>query len=79
MPFNDIVINASPNSPPYSLELAQKLLRDHLTLSVSVYVHSTVSQLSETARLLGNNLVNFKPNPTVPKLNLRLIWKESKF
>ncbi|KAJ8928263.1 hypothetical protein NQ314_019214, partial [Rhamnusium bicolor] len=71
----DIVINANPTSPPYSLEIVQKLLQDTVTLTFSTHLHSTVSSLTEDAKKLENILVNFVPKANVSNVNVRLIWK----
>ncbi|XP_018571406.1 probable aminoacyl tRNA synthase complex-interacting multifunctional protein 2 isoform X1 [Anoplophora glabripennis] len=71
----DIVINANPSNPPYSLQIIQKLLQDTLALTFSTYLHSTVSSLSEEAKKLDSTIVNFAPKSNVLKLNIRLIWK----
>ncbi|KAJ8914561.1 hypothetical protein NQ315_010025 [Exocentrus adspersus] len=71
----DIVINANPSNPPYSLQILQRLLQDTIALTFSNHCHSTVKSLTEEAKKLDSILVNFSPNSNTPKLNVRLIWK----
>ncbi|RZC39907.1 aminoacyl tRNA synthase complex-interacting multifunctional protein 2 [Asbolus verrucosus] len=72
----DIIINASPTHPPYSLELIQKLWKNYVFLSVKSYIHSSLSALNNDAAQLTNILENFTPEAGVPKVNVRLIWKD---
>ncbi|XP_044271083.1 probable aminoacyl tRNA synthase complex-interacting multifunctional protein 2 isoform X2 [Tribolium madens] len=71
----DVIINASPTNPPYSLELIQKLWKNYMFLSVESYIHSSLSSLTENAQQLTNTLEKFKPG-NVPKINVKLIWKD---
>ncbi|KAJ8959962.1 hypothetical protein NQ318_009395 [Aromia moschata] len=73
--FPDVIINASPMNPPYSLELAQQLLQGVVTLIFSVHLHSTVSSLPDEAKKLESSLVNFMPKSKGPEVKVRLIWK----
>jgi aminoacyl tRNA synthase complex-interacting multifunctional protein 2 len=71
----DIIINASPTNPPYSLELIQKLWKNYVFLSVKTYLHSTITSLNENATQLTKTLESFAPMTNVPKVNVQLIWK----
>lgn len=70
-----IVLNANPSSPPYSLEILQRLLQNQIGLAVTSYLHSTVVSLPEPTLRLKESLVNFKPKSGVPVINVKLIWK----
>lgn len=73
-----LVVTVNPLNPPYSLELLQKLLGDTVGLTVTSYLHSSVSKLSKEAEQLKESLGSFTPSAGVPVVNLRLIWKNSK-
>ncbi|XP_074033789.1 aaRS-interacting multifunctional protein 2 isoform X2 [Leptinotarsa decemlineata] len=73
--LQDIVINASPTNPPYSLEIIQKLFQDRVGLVFTTHLHSSISSLTEEAEKLQTSLVNFTPKTGVPVMNVRLIWK----
>lgn len=73
---SEVVLNVNPTNPPYSLELVQKLLQDSFNLAVTSHLHSTAPQLPKNASDLNERLSKFTPrNKGVPKINLRLIWK----
>lgn len=56
----------------------QKLSKHCVHLNVSSYVHSTVSNLPEDTKKFIKNVTEFTAND-VPKLNIKLIWKEGNF
>ncbi|CAG9760861.1 unnamed protein product [Ceutorhynchus assimilis] len=70
-----LVVNSNPSNPPYSLELLQRLLQKQIGLTVTSYLHSSVSSLPEESSKLKDSLVNFKPLTGVPVINISLIWK----
>ncbi|XP_030753214.1 probable aminoacyl tRNA synthase complex-interacting multifunctional protein 2 isoform X2 [Sitophilus oryzae] len=70
-----IVINANPDSPPYSLEILQRLLQNQIALVVTSYLHSTIASLPDQANVLKSSLENFKLPAVVPVVNVSLIWK----
>ncbi|KAF7271635.1 aaRS-interacting multifunctional protein 2 isoform X2 [Rhynchophorus ferrugineus] len=70
-----LVIHASPTSPPYSLEILQRLLQDEVALTVTSYLHSTVVSLPEPANKLKASLESFQPSAGVPIIQIRLVWK----
>ncbi|KAJ3642721.1 hypothetical protein Zmor_025479 [Zophobas morio] len=72
----DIIINASPTNPPYSLELIQKLWKNYIFLSVKTYTHSSLTTLTENATELTKILEAFSAETNVPKVNVKLIWKD---
>lgn len=71
----DIIINASPTHPPYSLLLVQKLWSNCFQLRVTMHLHSTVSSLPENAAALSEALQTCTQT-NLPTVNIRLIWKE---
>nr|CAH7737124.1 unnamed protein product [Callosobruchus chinensis] len=73
--LSDIVINASPTNPPYSLEIIQKLFKDVVNFNVTIQSHSSVGVLSDNAKELERRLVSFKPVTGTPSVNVTLIWK----
>lgn len=74
----DLVINASPAFPPYSLRIIQKLWKDLLHVSVKTHIHSSVSCLPEAIASFAASLESFQHSGEVPKINVRLIWKNGK-
>jgi len=74
--FQDVIINASLTHPPYSLQLIQKLWLNYVHLSVKSHLHSTVTGLNEKAVALTEALDSFAPKTQVPKVSVRLIWKD---
>lgn len=70
-----LVINTSPTNPPHSLKILQKLLQDKVELQFTSHLHSSVSELTEDAKELEQSLIIFKSKNSVPKLNIKLIWK----
>nr|CAI5851606.1 unnamed protein product [Callosobruchus analis] len=73
--LSDIVVNANPTNPPYSLEILQKLFKDIVTFNFTVQLHSSVSFVTDNAKELERRLVSFKPVTHSPKVNVTLIWK----
>ncbi|XP_028131211.1 probable aminoacyl tRNA synthase complex-interacting multifunctional protein 2 isoform X2 [Diabrotica virgifera virgifera] len=71
----DLVVNASPTNPPYSLLIIQKLLHDIVELKVTSHIHSSVPTLNENAKQLGDSLASYVPKRGVPSVNIKLIWK----
>lgn len=71
----NIAINVNPASPPYSLEVLQRLLQNEIGLVVTSYIHSSVVSLPEPVSQLKESLVNFKPKSGIPVIKIRLIWK----
>lgn len=72
----DIVINASPDFPPYSLQLIQQVWKDNLNMKVQTHLHSSVPKVSEGVALFGSTLEKFETQGKLPVLNVRLIWKD---
>lgn len=72
----DIVINASPDFPPYSLKLIQQLWKNNLKMKVQTHLHSSVSKVLEGASLFASQLEKFETQGKLPVLNVRLIWKD---
>nr|CAD7431319.1 unnamed protein product [Timema monikensis] len=73
--IHDIVINASPKHPPYSILALYHLWGDTLKLNISCHVHSTVRNVPE-------HLLSFRPTDSTtsknsPLLNITVVWKEA--
>lgn len=75
----DVVINASPDFPPYSLRILQQLWKDKLNLKVQTHLHSSVARVSEGVALLAEELEKFETRGKLPVLNVRLIWKDGEW
>ncbi|XP_056641147.1 probable aminoacyl tRNA synthase complex-interacting multifunctional protein 2 isoform X1 [Diorhabda sublineata] len=71
----NLVIKTSPTNPPHSLRILQKLLQDKVELNFTSHLHSSVSELTEDAKELEQSLINHNLKHNVPKLNIKLIWK----
>lgn len=71
----NIIINASPTHPPYSLLLVQKLWKSYFNLQVTSHLHSTVSSLPEKAAALMQALQKCQAESSRPTIELKLIWK----
>lgn len=74
----DVVINASPNFPPYSLKLIQQLWKNSLKMKVQTHLHSSVAQVPEGVASFASQLEKFETQGKLPVLNVRLIWKDGK-
>lgn len=77
----EIIINASPDHPPLSLKLIQKLLKDTVKVCISIHLHSTVPTLPKAAQELSDCLKNNSTEENGLNGNMikvRLIWKEGK-
>uniref|UniRef100_A0A1B6DMX2 AIMP2 thioredoxin-like domain-containing protein n=1 Tax=Clastoptera arizonana TaxID=38151 RepID=A0A1B6DMX2_9HEMI len=72
--IRDVVVNASPTCPPYSLLAIKKLWCDVLDVQISCYVHSTVAT-APTPHLSHFQSKSESKEPNLPKLNVSLIWK----
>lgn len=74
----DIVINASPEFPPYSLKLIQQLWKNSLNMKVHTHLHSSVAKVPENIAIFASQLEKFETQGKLPVLNVRLIWKDGK-
>ncbi|XP_066291410.1 aminoacyl tRNA synthase complex-interacting multifunctional protein 2-like [Branchiostoma lanceolatum] len=78
-PVRDIVINASPSSPPLSLFILYELLKQQFRCFGSVHVHSSVENVPEgLCKCLGNGIRSDLRNRTDFQLAITLIWKDVK-
>ncbi|KAF5283151.1 hypothetical protein FQR65_LT02663 [Abscondita terminalis] len=71
----NIVLNVSPEHPPYSLLVVKKLCSKSFNIAVSNHLHSTISQLPEISVQFIKDLESFPINQSLPTYTLRLIWK----
>lgn len=74
----DVVINASPDFPPYSLKLIQQLWKNNLKMNVQTHLHSSVAKVPEGIASFASQLEKFETQGKLPVLNVRLIWKDGK-
>nr|CAD7457345.1 unnamed protein product [Timema tahoe] len=72
--IHDIVINASPKHPPYSILALYQLWGETLKLNISCHVHSTVPNVPE--HLLSFRPTNCTASKNSPLLNITIVWKE---
>ncbi|XP_039292671.1 aminoacyl tRNA synthase complex-interacting multifunctional protein 2 [Nilaparvata lugens] len=73
----DVVINANPKHPPYSLLAINKLWGDKLKVRVNSHVHSTIAtfpKVNELFQVLHDNNNN---GCSQSSLNITLVWKET--
>lgn len=73
--IHDVVINASPEYPPYSLAALRRLWGDGLKLGVHCHIHSSITNLPKSLdsflSLVSNNFEQWRS----PLLNVTLVWK----
>ncbi|KAI4461155.1 aminoacyl trna synthase complex-interacting multifunctional protein [Holotrichia oblita] len=73
----DIVINVSPLHPPYFLEVLQKIWNERIYLNIESYLHSSVSELPNEAKVLIDKLqLSLHKYGDLPQLTVRIIWKD---
>lgn len=68
----DIVVNANPENPPYSLLLINKLWPESLNLNVNCYTHSSVKERPTNLGYFENIQAE---NPDAVELKVTLVWK----
>lgn len=64
--FEEVVVKANPNSPPYSILAFDNLLKNGMNIHCSIH---------SGTRYLNDNLKHFERNSTSPVFNILLIWK----
>ncbi|XP_011496810.1 PREDICTED: aminoacyl tRNA synthase complex-interacting multifunctional protein 2 [Ceratosolen solmsi marchali] len=69
----DVIVNASPTSPPYSILALQRIWTDTI-FNVDVHLHSTV--LDTIKPTFEENLLTNANGEIVHNINLKLIWKD---
>lgn len=74
----DVVINANPKYPPYTLLGVKQVWGDSLNLKISSYVHSSVVDLPNKEVVSRFPTQNSDCAADVPTLNVTLVWKNSK-
>jgi hypothetical protein len=77
--IHDIVINASPQYPPYSLAALQRLWGDGLKLGVHCHTHSSILQLPENLDSFLSAVSSESVEDRLPLLNITLVWKDGKY
>ncbi|XP_031351818.1 probable aminoacyl tRNA synthase complex-interacting multifunctional protein 2 isoform X2 [Photinus pyralis] len=73
--LNDMIVNANPSFPPYAILALQKLCAPVVNLVVGTHTHSSIPSLTPEAENLAQKLREFVPLADLPKISLRLIWK----
>lgn len=76
--IHDIVINANPDYPPYSLLGLNKVWGESLNLKITNFIHSSVVNIpiNDILSYFSSKNVEFSDN--VPNLNVTIIWKSGK-
>jgi len=74
--LQEVVVNANPKNIPYSLATLQTLWSNRLNIVVQCYVHSTIAEISASAKEFATSIQQTKSNSTLPTLNVSLIWKD---
>ncbi|CAD7006304.1 unnamed protein product [Ceratitis capitata] len=74
-PLHDIVINGHPNFIPYALLALKNAWKDLFTIDVKIFKHSTVPDIGKEASEFEKKLAQVKVDPSKPKVNVSLIWK----
>lgn len=74
-PLPDIVINGHPNFIPYALLALKHAWKDLFTIDVRTFKHSTMPDIGKEASEFEKKLAKVKIDPSKPKVNVSLIWK----
>ncbi|KAJ9598491.1 hypothetical protein L9F63_010811 [Diploptera punctata] len=74
--IHDIVINASPKYPPYSLAALRRLWGDGLKLGIKCYFHSSMLELPDYLKDFVSLVSNDIKDDKLPLLNVTLVWKD---
>ncbi|XP_054733380.1 probable aminoacyl tRNA synthase complex-interacting multifunctional protein 2 isoform X1 [Anastrepha obliqua] len=74
-PLHDIVINGHPMFIPYALLALKNAWKDLFTIDVKTFKHSTIPDIGEEATEFEKKLAQVKIDPSKPKVNVSLIWK----
>jgi len=74
--IHDIVINTSPQYPPYSLAALQRLWGDGLKLGVHCHTHSSILQLPKNLDSFLSVVSSDSTQERSPLLNITLVWKD---
>ncbi|XP_058976225.1 probable aminoacyl tRNA synthase complex-interacting multifunctional protein 2 isoform X1 [Musca domestica] len=74
-PLHDVVINGHPNFIPYALLAMKNAWKDLFTIDVKTFTHSTMSDIGKEAKAFEEALKRVKVDPSKPKVNVTLIWK----
>ncbi|XP_036326158.1 probable aminoacyl tRNA synthase complex-interacting multifunctional protein 2 isoform X2 [Rhagoletis pomonella] len=74
-PLHDIVINGHPNFIPYALLALKNAWKDLFTIDVKTFKHSTMPDIGKEAADFEKKLAQVKVDPSKPKVNVSLIWK----
>lgn len=77
--IHDIVINASPQYPPYSLAALQRLWGDSLKLGVHCHTHSSILQLPKSLDSFLSVVSSDFTQERSPLLNITLVWKDGNY
>jgi len=77
--IHDIVINASPQYPPYSLAALQRLWGDGLKLGVHCHTHSSILQLPKNLDSFLSVISSDSIQERSPLLNVTLVWKDGNY
>ncbi|KAH8303573.1 hypothetical protein KR018_003524 [Drosophila ironensis] len=75
VPLQDVVINGHPNFIPYALLALKNAWQKLYTIDVKTFTHSTMADIGPAAREFEANLAKVPVNPSLPKINVTLIWK----
>jgi hypothetical protein len=67
-----LIIFCDPNHPIYFLEPFLQFINSHLTITVSIHIHSTVTNFPNKLASFCSNFSNFNANADI---SLTLIWK----
>lgn len=74
--IRDIVVNADPQKPPYSLLLINKLWPESLNLNIRCYTHSSVKERPTDLDYFENIQVE---DSDAVELKVTLVWKNGMF
>ncbi|CAO1406624.1 unnamed protein product [Diamesa tonsa] len=76
LPINDVVINANPQSVPYSVLAFKNLWQGRLNVDAQVFVHSSVAEITPEAKEFNEKLTKSTEASNLPSLKVIMIWKD---
>lgn len=74
--LQDVVINANPQSVPYSVLAFKNLWQGRLNVDAQVFVHSSVAEITPEAKEFNEKLTKSTGASNLPSLKVIMIWKD---
>lgn len=74
--LGDLVINVHPLQIPYGLLGLKNQWKGRMNIEAKVFIHSSISQVSESARDFALKISTPSAQSNLPTLNVVIIWKD---